>query len=148
MAYLYHYTDSLSLQRIKESGFIKASTDETLDCTYGKGVYLTSLDPSHHSKETVAKNNYDGGWETGMMEGKMDSYLRIYIPQSDPALHKVYSDRDIYLYRGNLNLQNFSYSYDLTNDRTTRRGAKKRLKRLRKKRQRRLQADGFLPGWF
>lgn len=108
MPTLYHYTDELSLEKIIKSGFIKASTDETLDCAFGKGVYLTSLNPSDNDKATVAQNNYDGRWRTGIMAGKVNAYLEITIPSGDPKLRQVYGERDIYLYEGNLNLLNFN----------------------------------------
>ena len=144
MPHLYHYTDERSLKRILKSGYIKASTDETLDCTYGKGVYLTSLDPWHYDKTTVAQNNYDGGWQTGIMAGKVDSFIRISIPSRDPKLRKVYGDRDIYLYKGDLEWQNFNRICGLNKDETVRTSRcelaatakrsvlKRKLKRLQK----------------
>ena len=120
MRYLYHYTDEISLTRILKSGFIKASTDETLDCTYGKGVYLTSLDPSYYDKRTVAENNYDGGWQTGIMAGKVNSFIGISIPSSDRKLQEVYGDRDIYLYKGDLHWPNFHCTCGLKEDETVR----------------------------
>ena len=145
MRYLYHYTDERSLKRIIKSGYIKASTDETLDCAYGKGVYLTSLDPWCNDEITLAQNNYDGGWLTGIMDGKVNSFIGISIPSRDRKLQEVYGDRDIYLYKGNLHWPKFHCKCGLKKDETVRAvrtspcefaaaanrpGSKRKLKRL------------------
>ena len=55
---LYHYTRKDGKDGIVEGGVIYQSTDHIKDCLLGEGVYLTSLSPSKHTKEEIAKNNY------------------------------------------------------------------------------------------
>ena len=111
MAWYYHYTDRNSLLMIQKSGYIKSSRDETFDCRFGVGVYLTTLDPKQHSKEYIAKNNYEKGWRRGLVNGKTDSFIKIYIPRGDSMLKKAedpqYPHRDVYLYAGDLYLSDY-----------------------------------------
>ena len=113
--FYYHYTDKTSLDRILKSGYIKASTDTTLDCAFGKGVYLTTLKPEEHSKEVIAKNNYEHGWKGGLANGKTDSYIKICIRNGTLKLKKVTDpncpSRDVYLYADDLYLHDFHYTY-------------------------------------
>ena len=55
---LYHYTTRKGKDGIMEDEVIYQSTNEITDCRFGKGVYLTSLDPYSNSKDDIAVNNY------------------------------------------------------------------------------------------
>ena len=116
----YHYTDKASLDRILKSGYVRSSTDTQLDCAFGVGVYLTTLNPKKHSKEVIAKNNYDHGWRGGLASGKTDSFIQICIPNGNRKLWKArdpqYPSRDVYLYTDDLYLCDFNYKSGYVSD--------------------------------
>eukprot|EP00112_Aurelia_sp_Birch-Aquarium-sp1_P025068 Seg816.3 transcript_id=Seg816.3/GoldUCD/mRNA.D3Y31 product="hypothetical protein" protein_id=Seg816.3/GoldUCD/D3Y31 len=119
-SWYYHYTDQTSLDRILKSGYIKSSTDTQLDCAFGMGVYLTTLNPNEHSKEVIAKNNYEHGWRGGLARGKTDSFIQIWIPSGTRKLRKAkdpqYPSRDVYLYSDDLYLCDFNYKHGHVSD--------------------------------
>ena len=89
MVKLYHYTTYDRLQRIKREKVIRASTVQSSsrrDMIHGAGVYLTALDPEHHSKDQIAVNNWAGGGQARQKAGNTDYYVEIEIPESDYRL--------------------------------------------------------------
>jgi len=110
---LYHYTNYEGYCQIKRTKVIRASTNaSTRDCRYGTGVYLTSLNPSEHEKEEIARNNYDGGWQGNMRMGKLDYHIEVDIPINDFRLEKCDAyGRDVYLYKDNLYLDRYAHSF-------------------------------------
>ena len=117
---LYHYTDNDSLEKIKISGLIKASTAESTvgRAYFGSGTYLTSKSPEKHSKEDLAKNNHDF-WKSfqakKIRDGKLDWYVEVKIPKSDAKWQKETDprnkNRDTYRYKGDLNLKNYDHKF-------------------------------------
>jgi len=110
MGRLYHYTSDQGHQRIIGQKLIKQSQNFQRDCVYGDGVYLTTLNPEDFDKESLAKNNYGGGWRKRLSDGRLDYYIEIEIPFSDLKLTRCEADgRDVYLYTGDLPLDNFKW---------------------------------------
>jgi len=111
MVKLYHYTNYETHCQIKRTKVIRVSTSATRDCRYGTGVYLTSMNPSEHEKEEIARNNYAGGWQGNMRLGKLDYHFEFDIPSNDFRLEKCNAGgRDIYLYKDNLPLDRYANS--------------------------------------
>ena len=109
MGVYYHYTDQDSLKKIKQSRRIRKSVLSNKDAIFGEGVYLTKLDPRNANKFQIALNNYDEGWLQGLIEGKIDCYIKINIPGS--RVEQAPSDRDIYVYpNADIHLDNYNWS--------------------------------------
>ena len=76
------------------------------------------MDPSKHSKQTIAKNNYDDGTKFQNKQinaGKVDHVVEVSIPKNDPNLVRENSDRNVYRYKGDLQLKKYQHevnSYD------------------------------------
>ncbi|XP_021340041.1 uncharacterized protein LOC110441257 [Mizuhopecten yessoensis] len=102
---LYHYTSKKDARKIKESGYIKKSTDTQNDATYGPGTYLTSLGPEK-SRSEIARNNYDGSnnrlADQKMKEGKTEVAIAVDVPKSQFV--KVDSDRNVYKTEDNVTI--------------------------------------------
>ena len=110
MGRLYHYTSEQGHDRILGQKLIKQSQNFQKDCIYGDGVYLTTLNPEDLDKKSLAKNNYGGGWRKRLSDGRLDYYIEIEIPFSDLNLTRCEADgRDVYLYTGDLRLDNFQW---------------------------------------
>ena len=117
MGRLYHYTSEQGHQQIVNSKVIRQSQNFAKDCVYGDGVYLTTLNPDDFSKETLAKNNYGGGWKKRLSDGRLDYYIEIEIPFSDLNLERCDADdRDVYLYTGDLDLDKFRWQSGLNSE--------------------------------
>ena len=83
---LYHYTSETGHKGIKDGEVIFQSDNFVSDCKYGKGVYLTSMNPQK-TKKDIAMNNYDGAWKNRLAD--VDFYIEIEIPDGDINLKKV-----------------------------------------------------------
>lgn len=64
----------------------------------------------------IAKNNYDGSddelYKYFVRDGKIDYYIKFSLPDDDVMLEKCNAgDRDIYLYKGDLDLRNYKHSF-------------------------------------
>ena len=77
MGRLYHYTSEQGHNIITRQKIIKQSKDFQKDCIYGDGVYLTTLNPEDFDKESIARNNYGGGWRKRLSDGKLDYYIEL-----------------------------------------------------------------------
>eukprot|EP00112_Aurelia_sp_Birch-Aquarium-sp1_P000591 Seg1056.10 transcript_id=Seg1056.10/GoldUCD/mRNA.D3Y31 product="hypothetical protein" protein_id=Seg1056.10/GoldUCD/D3Y31 len=117
---LYHYTDKDSCESIKASGKIKASRQENAadDAVFGDGAYLAAMAPHEHTKEEIAKNNYDSGpvfMEQKLNEGNIDNYVEVDIPQNDPQLEQITDpsrpDRDVAIYKGDIDLAHYDHKF-------------------------------------
>ncbi len=91
--YYYHYTDSKSAEKIIDSGYIKASTDCSTDCSLGQGVYVTTK-PPQSSTETLKQNNYDGAKDY-IPDSKTQVYFRIPADQVQAEDGSSRLDRDV-----------------------------------------------------
>ena len=108
MVKLYHYTNFEGYSQIWRTKVIKKSESFTRDCRYGAGVYLTSMNPSDHDKEEIARNNYSQGWQKNMSIGKLDHYIEIDIPNYDVHLTKCNEEgRDVYRYKKDIYLDRY-----------------------------------------
>ncbi|XP_057311065.1 uncharacterized protein LOC130648942 [Hydractinia symbiolongicarpus] len=110
---LYHYTDTDGRQGIQSSGRIKMS-DRSNDMRYGKGVYFTSIPPSV-PKQLIAANNYDGRSNAAanrmMNAGRVDNYVAVQFNANDPNLKQAPSDRNVFLYKKDINLHQFHHNF-------------------------------------
>ncbi|KAH3869666.1 hypothetical protein DPMN_032836 [Dreissena polymorpha] len=83
------------MYKIKKSGYIKQSADTKRDARGGVGTYLTKLGPKE-SRETIAKNNYDGkSWERKM--DKTDVAVEV-----KTTATKCDAKRDVYKHEGDI----------------------------------------------
>ena len=105
---VWHYTDFQGIQGILQSGYIRASTDNTVDAVYGEGVYATAMAPDAYSWKEIAKNNYDGTrWPS--LKSKTDYALGIIAPDGYFKKIKNKEGRDIYLHQGDVHLKDVQY---------------------------------------
>lgn len=106
----YHYTNEGNAKMIEASGVIKQSkrTEKGDDASFGSGVYMTTKPPTE-TKRNIAKNNYDGGAEKQMRQGKLDKAVEVEC--SDESVSVQDSERDIVVYRGDLNLKGRSHKF-------------------------------------
>lgn len=110
----YHYTDQSGVKGISKSKEIKASTDTTNDAVYGPGVYLTSMDPRNDPKEII-RNNYDDGpsvVNNPKMAAKVENVVAVKLDSNE--VQKVSNDRDVYLYKGDLDLNKHEHKIQKT----------------------------------
>lgn len=71
---------------------------------YLVGVYLTSMDPRNDPKEII-RNNYDDGSSVvnnPKMAAKVENVVAVKLERNE--VEKVSNDRDVYLYKGDLDL--------------------------------------------
>lgn len=90
MLKLYHYTNEAAYHAIIREGEIRSG----LMNKYGKGVYLTDLDPGEHTREEVANANYGWGARHNLDKGRLDYHIPIHI-LSD-AVQKVTDNTYLY----------------------------------------------------
>ncbi|CAH3046870.1 unnamed protein product, partial [Porites lobata] len=110
---LYHYTDSTGAAGIKKSKVIKGSTDETpiQNRRHGCGVYFTFIDPSNDPKK-ILLNNYDDAGQvvnSQRLWAKLDWVIELKVDRNKVKKVKN-SNRDVYLYEGDVHLENCQYS--------------------------------------
>lgn len=104
----YHYTDLAGVLGITSSRYIAMSTGKATigDVAYGKGVYMTQLDPSSHTKMSIAVNNWLApGAPAAHHQGKTDFVIKIRIRRGSPVHKRIKNcsarvQRSIYLYKG------------------------------------------------
>jgi hypothetical protein len=119
MVLLYHYTDLASMKAIVDSGCIRQSGSTfndgrvRRDAAYGQGVYLTSLPPTT-PKHVLILNNYDGSSNLQQIirayGNRVQCCFEFDSDDITPAVEKVGSDRDVWLYRSqDLILRNTKY---------------------------------------
>ncbi|XP_067674444.1 uncharacterized protein [Haliotis asinina] len=108
----YHYTNKAGVDGIKQSGYIKQSTNPKY-AHFGTGVYGTGLSPAH-GKEAIAKNNYQNGWLANMNAGRVDYAFKFDLP-SNRVKTFTPKGRNIMLYTGgNLTLSQNPYTVEKT----------------------------------
>ena len=93
---------------ILSNKFIKMSESGS----FGPGVYFTSLSPETGIKKLMA-NNFDGGKK--VLENRrnhLQTFIAIRISINSEKLYRVqHDDRDIWIFKGNVDLTEFSYSW-------------------------------------
>ena len=105
----YHYTNRQGLEGILREGKIAESLPGRGDAREGPGTYGTNLQPSRPAV-SIAKNNWDGGWNEAIQHGKMDHYLRCEIPQDhlrDYKGHGSRRDGQILVHPGHVDLTKY-----------------------------------------
>ncbi|XP_046572527.1 uncharacterized protein LOC124280594 [Haliotis rubra] len=111
-AVFYHYTNQAGVNGIKQTGYIKQSTNPKY-AHFGTGVYGTGLSPDH-GKEAIAKNNYQNGWKANMNAGRVDFAFKFDLP-SNRVKTFIPKGRNIMLYTGgNLTLSENPYTVEET----------------------------------
>ena len=123
--YLYHYTDSSSLNKISDSGRIKSSTGPG-DCALGRGVcahgmtqtlWLRSLGITSHlprvadmtakpprsSDSALLHNNYDGA-ASSVGSSKVRSFVRVDADKVGAVNGRDSLGRDVFVVPGGVNL--------------------------------------------
>lgn len=104
----YHHTDRESMKKILESGKILKSEKKNGDAVGGDGTYLTKMGPSH-SKEKIAKNNYDGAtarfYEDKVKTGKTDVAIEFKMAKGTVHDHSKDLKRDVHRYPDNVDLK-------------------------------------------
>ena len=109
---LYHYTSKSSAEKIKQQEVIKASDPDGPDAKFGEGVYLTSFGPEM-GKDFLNKNNWGGRRK---INRKLEAYVKIKMNEDDRCLNDVSEGgRVIFLYEGDLDLEEYSYEIKLFN---------------------------------
>ena len=106
MLELYHYTTEKCKEKILQEGVIRRTSISDTDALFGKGVYLTEMNPDEFEKDEIAKNNWGpNGYRKKMRQGNADSYVKVSIPEKDRNIIKCPSgDRNVFLYKDNLML--------------------------------------------
>jgi hypothetical protein len=96
MPYLYHYTSSEGIEGIRSDGVIRSSTNTTIDAIMGKGVYLTSLDPST-KVDDLLHNNWDDGRKIYEIRLKDLEYFIRFNSDDLPKARRSPDSRNIWL---------------------------------------------------
>ena len=103
----YHYTSAESADKIDESKVIKGSTKKVRDAFYGDGVYLTDKKAEEYTRTQIAKNNYGKGDDSYK---KLEKYVEVSLPKNEVEKCDTGSRRQVYLYRGDLDLNKYDHS--------------------------------------
>merc|ERR1719509_374251 len=76
---VFHYTTTMGLEGITKEGVVRKSADGFS----GEGVYLTSLNPDHFTREQVAQNTYGSPtWQERLAAGNLDCWLEVQVEES------------------------------------------------------------------
>ena len=71
--------------------------------------------PEKHNKKDLSRNNFDDGksfQDQKRLEGKLDTYIKVDFPKSDPNLKKEKDgNRDVYRYQGDVNLGDYNHEF-------------------------------------
>ena len=76
------------------------------------GVYFTSLDPELHDPKELLYNNYDDAGQVGTSKrlwAKLEWVVKVEMDVNEVEKTKNDRNRDVYLYKGNVNLNNHQY---------------------------------------
>lgn len=94
---LFHYTDAKSHESILQDKLIHQTKGK-----HGLGVYLTTLDPSKHDAEEIARNNY--GRDAKHKMEKVDHYIDVEVEENHPLLEQKHpkAGNDVWVYRESL----------------------------------------------
>mmetsp|Transcript_51746 Transcript_51746/g.82651 ORF Transcript_51746/g.82651 Transcript_51746/m.82651 type:complete len:127 (-) Transcript_51746:61-441(-) len=113
---LYHYTDATGAAGISKSKVIKGSTVETpvQKRRYGCGVYFTSINPNSPDIDprTILLNNYDDAGQvinSKRLWARIDWVIEVNLDMSE-VMKVPNSNRDVYLYKGDVYLNNYQHS--------------------------------------
>lgn len=109
---LFHYTDEEGMKAILESGIIRASQLTGQDAAFGKGVYLTRLNPSH-GKEKILTNNYG---DHRKYPTRADCYIKFVVTRSFffeefKEATSFFESRSVWLVCSDIDLKSRRYRY-------------------------------------
>jgi hypothetical protein len=96
---LFHYTDTGGYEGIIRDGRIRASKGER--AKFGEGVYLTATEPNQERTKT-AEYIFGRGGSTRHGQGRLDHYIRVKIPLTDPLLCQVLQRDGTWLYKADM----------------------------------------------
>ena len=106
---LYHYTTREGLKGIIKDKKINQSLAGARDAVFGSGVYFTQLTPEFGTRH-IGKNNFNGANVTQIVTaGKLDYFIEIEFSKSDRNLKNCTTDRSVWLYKGDVKLNNFTW---------------------------------------
>ena len=103
----FHYTSAESADKIDESKVIRGSRKTVRDAFYGDGVYLTDMKAEDHTRTQIAKNNYGKGDDSN---NKLEKYVEVSLPKDEVEKCDTDKSRQVYLYRGDLDLSKYDHS--------------------------------------
>ena len=66
MVVYYHYTTEAGAQAINKNKIIFQSALEGPDAVLGEGCYFTTMDPTTHTQEQIAKDNWTTAWQSAI----------------------------------------------------------------------------------
>merc|ERR1712129_519029 len=97
---VFHYTTTMGLEGITKEGVVRKSANGFS----GEGVYLTSLDPDHFTREQVAQNIYGSPtWQERLAAGNLDCWLEVQVEES--RLSRCSIDREVFILLEDLQLE-------------------------------------------
>lgn len=100
MVKVFHYTTTMGLEGITKEGVVKKSSKGFS----GEGVYLTSLDPAHFTREQVAQNIYGSPtWQERLAAGNLDCWLEVQVEES--RLSRCTLSREVFILLEDLQLE-------------------------------------------
>ena len=103
----FHYTSAESADKIDESKVIRGSKNKVRDAFYGDGVYLTDKKAEDYTRTQIANNNYgkrDDSYK------KLEKYVEVSLPKNEVEKCDTGNSRQVYLYRGDLDLSKYDHS--------------------------------------
>lgn len=98
----HHYTDKESAKKIMDSRIIKQSQG-AVNAQHGDGVYGTPLGPKNGRKR-LAENNYGELWRIREDSKKLECVIRLKLRKNQDVKTVTAQGRKIYLYDGDLSL--------------------------------------------
>merc|ERR1719509_356947 len=97
---VFHYTTTMGLEGITKEGVVRKSADGFS----GEGVYLTSLNPDHFTREQVAQNIYGSPtWQERLAAGNLDCWLEVQVEES--RLSRCPLSREVFILLEDLQLE-------------------------------------------
>jgi len=97
---VFHYTTTMGLEGITKEGVVRKSADGFS----GEGVYLTSLNPDHFTREQVAQNIYGSPtWQERLAAGNLDCWLEVQVEES--RLSRCTLSREVFILLEDLQLE-------------------------------------------
>ena len=84
----------------------------SLTSVFFSGVYFTSLDPRLHDPKEILRNNFDDRGQVTTSQrlwAKLDWVVEVEMDVNEVEKTETDPDRDVYLYKGNVNLHDYQY---------------------------------------
>lgn len=122
MVRLYHYTKKQNIEQIRKTKKLRKSKVHPIGWIHGGSIengaaFFTKMDPYTNDKDSIARNNWANGWKEKKDEGRADAYIMVEVPETAMQLEFL-SDQNpthnVVAYRGDLNLDKFSWRWGYT----------------------------------